>query len=174
MMLPDLIAIVTLLASISLASERLVEILKAYLPQHLFQEVPAPAGSPPEVVAAAARAEAKRKARVHMLAVLCGIVTAALASPAITNYTNLFTDKSHFPQPLSTILIILALGLFSSGGSGLWNSVLEYLLKVKGIKDAEEKLAASKAEKLKAETDKAEAEKAQAEAAKARAETKPG
>lgn len=173
-MLSELIAIVTLLVSISLASERLVEILKAYLPQHLFQEVPAPDCSHPEVVVAAALAEAKRKARVHMLAALCGIVTAALASPAITNYTNLFTDKSHFPQPLSTILIILALGLFSSGGSGLWNSVLEYLLKVKGIKDAEDKLAASKAEKLKAETDKAKAEKAQAEAAKARAETKPG
>jgi hypothetical protein len=168
MILTDLIAIVTLLSAISVASERLVEIVKAFVLPSWFQEVVMPAaGAPAAEVVAATRMETRRKARIHILAVVCGIVTALLASPVLKNYTALFNSGG------DQTLIIVALGFFASGGSSLWNTVLEYLLKVKSIKDSDDKMTAARADKLKATAEKARAdtEKAQAEAEKARAET---
>lgn len=106
-----LTAIVSILITLSIASERLVEIIKGLMPP-LNQENSNPTK------------EGWRRASIQVLAIVSGIFTAWLAShvPEGGIGNNLFT--------------ILAFGLLASGGSAFWNSILEYLLKVKDIKEA--------------------------------------
>lgn len=107
-----LASIVGLLIALSIASERLVEIIKG-LSQFLDKQ------HDDETK------ERRRRAALQVLAVAAGIVTAFLARPVI-------------PQeivPATSTLSILALGLLASGGSGFWNSVLTYLLEVKNLKE---------------------------------------
>lgn len=105
-----------------MASERLVEIIKGAIPW-LNQQNSNP------------RTEGWRKAIIQFLAVVAGIITAYLASPAIPAFIpHDFTGK-------------LALGLLASGGSGFWNSILTYVTSAKDIKaaDAEAKRVALRA-----------------------------
>jgi hypothetical protein len=110
---PDkLSTIVTLLVALSVASERLVEIIKGYFPS-LNLELKDP------------KQEGRRKANLQFLAVVAGIVTALLARPVL-------------PAGLpGGILPTLALGLLASGGSGFWNSIQSYVLKLKELKKAQ-------------------------------------
>lgn len=106
--------IVALILALSVASERLVEIIKGFV-KNLDKENPDP------------EKEARRRSYLQILAVCSGILTAFLAQGAIPE--NIYKPSGH--------LSILALGLLASGGSGLWNSVLTYLGKVKDIKKLE-------------------------------------
>jgi hypothetical protein len=108
---------VTLLIALSIASERLVEIIKNAIPW--LNQKNSDSGK-----------EGWRKALLQALAVAAGILTAFLAGPAVGNIVA---------GPWDTVPGLLALGLLASGGSGLWNSILTYLLKVKDIKGAEAK-----------------------------------
>lgn len=106
--LTELTALVSLIAALSIASERLVEIIKGYCPS-LDQQKTDP------------KEEGKRRSNLQMLAVASGIVTALLAS----NYV-----PAQLSEP-SKGWSIIGLGLLASGGSGFWNAILTYLLKVK-------------------------------------------
>jgi hypothetical protein len=117
--LTKLTTIVGLLVALSLASERLVEIIKGLVPWLDLEKK-----QPTE--------EGRRRSAIHAIAVVAGIVTAVLALPIIGSVIQL-------PEPTS--LWIVALGLLASGGSSLWNSVLGYLLSVKDIKEQVAKLA---------------------------------
>ena len=108
----DLVTIVTLLITLSIASERLVEIVKGTLP-FLNKENPD------------STKEGWRRAVLQAMAVGAGIVTALLARPVISDVV---------PGAWASVPGLLALGLLASGGSGLWNSILGYLLRVKDIK----------------------------------------
>jgi hypothetical protein len=137
-----LISIISALFTLSVASERLVEIIKGFFPQLNEQNLEG-------------QAEALRKAKISILAVVCGIVTSFLASPLLAGiFRDLFKDSAcplfiswfgsmgsdvpcGFNLNANGFLLILALGLLASGGSSLWNSVLEYLLKIKDLKRAE-------------------------------------
>lgn len=112
----NLTAIISLLVALSVASERLVEIVKGLIPA-LNQENPDPTK------------EGWRRAILQILAVAAGIITAFLASPVVPG--NIFHGVTGN----------LALGLLASGGSGFWNSILSYANKAKEVKSAE---AASK------------------------------
>jgi hypothetical protein len=169
-----LIAIVTILITLSIATERLVEIIKGFFPK-LSQEIPAELPEDtPEKVLARQKTEAWRKAKVSFLAVICGIITAFLASPLLASiFTDTFKNSScplfiswfsslgvnspcGFNLNFNGVLLILALGLLASGGSSFWNSILEYLLKVKDLK----KVDVQKAQALKnIEIERAHAEK---------------
>lgn len=106
-----LIAIVSILITLSIASERLVEIIKGLVP-FLNQE-----NSDPTI-------EGRRRSSIQVLAVLSGVFTAWLAS--------------NIPESgIQGVFTIAAFGLLGSGGSAFWNSILEYLLKVKDIKQVE-------------------------------------
>ncbi len=108
-----LTAIVGVLIALSIASERLVEIIKG-----LFPKLTGKSGT--------VKGEGLRCAANQVLAVVAGIVTAWLASSAI-------------PQevlPIKNWWEIIALGLLASGGSGFWNAVLSYVLQVKDLKEA--------------------------------------
>ena len=109
-----LAAIVSVLVALSVASERLVEIIKG-LVSFLNQEN------------SDKKKEGWRRAALQALAVLAGIITALLAQPAI---------KGVVPGLSEHWTGIVALGLLSSGGSGFWNAILTYVLNVKDIKEA--------------------------------------
>lgn len=119
----NLTVIVTLLIALSIASERLVAIIQGVIP-FLSQEN------------VNAIKESWRKASIQLLAVISGITTALLSSPVITEtLASLFCDpKNGCDQNWNATPAIFALGLLASGGSGFWNSILEYLLKVKDLK----------------------------------------
>ncbi|HEV8356004.1 MAG TPA: hypothetical protein VGQ17_04465 [Gemmatimonadales bacterium] len=112
------VAIVGLLVALSVASERLVEIIKGVIP-------------PLTGKSTVQWKEGVRRTVNQLLAVGAGILTAYLARPAI-------------PQealPATNDTTIIALGLLASGGSGFWNAVLTYVLQVKDIKEAAVKTA---------------------------------
>ena len=111
--LNNLSEIVAVILALSIASERLVEIIKGLIPFLTQEHTTDP------------RKEAWRRAALHILAVVAGIVTARLAQPVIPTK----------PGALSSDFSFLALGLLASGGSGLWNSVLTYFLRIKDIKE---------------------------------------
>lgn len=111
----DLATVVSLLVALSVASERLVEIVKG-MSKFLRQEQPNPAR------------EGWRRAALQALAVVAGIVTAFLARPALPATLEPLTHST---------LSVLALGLLASGGSGFWNAVLTYLLQVKNVRKFE-------------------------------------
>jgi hypothetical protein len=106
---------VSFLAALSVATERLVEIVKGSIPW-LNQENKDPTK------------EGWRQAALHLLAAIAGIITTLLAAPAI---------QGTLPVQLSTYPGILALGLLASGGSGFWNSILTYVGAAKDIKKAQ-------------------------------------
>jgi undecaprenyl pyrophosphate phosphatase UppP len=89
-----LAAIVSVLVALSVASERLVEIIKG-LSKFLNQEN------------SDERKEGWRRAALQLLAVVAGIITALLAQPAI---------KGVVPGLSEHLTGIVALGLLASGG----------------------------------------------------------
>jgi drug/metabolite transporter (DMT)-like permease len=100
---------VSLLAAISIAAERLVEIVKGLCPW-----LAKPKDDP--------RMELRRKAALQILAAIAGTVTAYLASQI---------EDSPVPDSWGAFVV---LGVMSSGGSGLWNALLGYLKAIKDIK----------------------------------------
>lgn len=118
-----LTTIVTLILALSVASERLVEIIKGFIPGLDKQILDDP------------KAEGRRRSYLQILAVLSGVLTALLA-------------QDYIPKEIADAAkgwSILGLGLLASGGSGFWNSILTYVMKVKDIKkvEAEEKKKAA-------------------------------
>jgi hypothetical protein len=107
-------SIVTLLAALSVASERLVEIVKGLF-SFLSAENPD------------ATRERWRKTTLQILALVAGLLTAWL-----TKDTS--AVKALIPD---TTLAWIPLGLLASGGSGFWNSIQTYLAKAKELKKAE-------------------------------------
>jgi len=109
---PDIQAIVGLLLAVSIASERLVEIIKGYVPWlNEAHENPV--------------TEGRRRAALQIIAVIAGIITAYLASPILAESLTAIKDHN---------LAIISVGLLASGGSAFWNAVLSYLLQVKELK----------------------------------------
>jgi hypothetical protein len=115
----DLIPFVTLLASISLASERLVEIIK-----NLSVSLNTPQPADP-------KAEGRRQAKIYVIAFLSGMLTTYLAGETVG------WESIGLPWGASAgakWFHCTALGILACGGSGLWNSILSYLVKVKDLK----------------------------------------
>jgi hypothetical protein len=108
---------VGLLVTLSVASERVVEIIKGLVP--FLNEK-----------SSDATVEGRRRTLLQALAVAAGIGTALLSQTAI---------QAAIPNSSMGVGEVVALGLLASGGSGFWNSVLTYINKVKDIKarDAE-------------------------------------
>lgn len=99
----DILAgLLALLVALSVASERLVEIIKGLIPW-LDN-----AHSDPT-------REGWRRAALQSLAVISGVFTAWLAQPALGAML-----KVNWSGPATYV----ALGFLASGGSGLWNGVL--------------------------------------------------
>lgn len=106
--------IVTFILALSIASERLVEIIKGWIPFLNTQS-------------ADPITENRRRSILQALAVASGIITALLAREYI---------PKEIVQPKS-VWAVIGLGLLASGGSGFWNSILSYILKLKDLTKAE-------------------------------------
>ncbi len=119
-----LTSIVSVILTLSIASERLTDIIKGFIPWLDKSNTVDP------------KKESLRRSLVQVLAVAAGVFTAFLASSYIPPEVAKRAD----------FWSILGLGLLASGGSGLWNSVLTYLAKLKDIKKAEAFLALKKAQ----------------------------
>ncbi len=117
----ELESIIGLLLAVSIASERLVEIIKGYFPW-LNEEKQNPVS------------EGRRKSALQLLAVSAGIVTAFLAQPILADSLSNMNNQG---------LKILSVGLLASGGSAFWNAILSYMLQVKNLKKQEVKLSSS-------------------------------
>ena len=73
------------------------------------------------------------------MAVCSGIITTWLARPALADI---------LPHAWTSLPAIFALGFLASGGSGLWNAVLSYVLNVKNMKKEEVKELQKKSEQI--------------------------
>lgn len=102
-----------LVVAISVATERIVEIIKGFFP-FLNQQ------------STDAAIEGRRKAIIQLLAATSGVGTILLVAPMFP--ANNFTDNW---------LGKIALGLIASGGSGFWNSIQGYVAQAKEVKKAE-------------------------------------
>ncbi|MGI4833777.1 MAG: hypothetical protein ACRYFK_09985 [Janthinobacterium lividum] len=107
-MLENLSNLLTVVLALSVASERLVAIVKNLIPW-LRSEQPG--------------TKAARKLVLQVLAVLAGIATA-------------FLGQELLAAPLKGRGHLVVLGLLASGGSGFWKSVLGYVSSVQDIKQA--------------------------------------
>lgn len=102
-----------------MASERLVEIVKGVIPWLTREKLKD------------SWRECWRRAILHILAVGAGILTAYLSSDVIRQTIDGAEKLTWGPG------CYVVVGFLISGGSGLWNSILTYLLKVKDLKSAE-------------------------------------
>jgi hypothetical protein len=107
----NLPTLITLLIALSVATERVVEIVKGFFWQlNEAREDP--------------RLEAKRRFWLHLLAVGGGIAVTLAAWPAVREVVPGTGDWT----------MVAALGLLASGGSGFWNTILSYVLKIKDLR----------------------------------------
>jgi hypothetical protein len=108
MSLPDITKFVTLLAAMSVSVERVVEILKGFIPYLNTAATPA-------------SAENRRRAILHVIAAAVGSLMAFLASDQIA--------KLPAAQPLLDLhwLGYAIMGLLTAGGSAFWNHVLDII-----------------------------------------------
>src|SRR5438105_1675086 len=96
--------VVGLLAALSVASERLVEIIKGFIPSLDKKETDA-------------NQETWRRAKLHLIAVGCGIITALVSGFALPDAVQNLLPK----QDLTSIHYwtgAIVLGFLASGGSG--------------------------------------------------------
>ena len=114
-------AIATLLGALSVASERLVEIMKGFVP---FLD----AKNDNPVM------EGRRRSVLHGLAIIAGIATAYIARFSMGGVLPDSLVVTEGGQEAVSLMGVVGLGVLASGGSGLWNSVLGYANKVKEIK----------------------------------------
>ncbi len=119
MNIENISTLVALLVALSVASERLVDIIKGVVPFLNRENLDA-------------KKEGWRRSSLQTLAVVSGIVTTLLTQHTI---------KGIVGGPWDSPAGILALGLLASGGSGFWNAVLKY---VAGLKDLQNQLVAEK------------------------------
>ena len=110
----DLASLVALILALSIASERLVEIIKGALPFLNKENTDA-------------KREGWRRSALHALAVISGVITAYMVSDYIPKESA---------GPVKDIGVV-GLGLLASGGSSFWNSIATYVLKVKDLKKLE-------------------------------------
>jgi DMSO reductase anchor subunit len=76
-----------------------------------------------------AKQEGWRQAALHLLAAVCGVVTAWMASFSLPMNT--------VPDWLGKGWGICIFGLMVSGGSGFWNSILSYVKATKDIQQSQ-------------------------------------
>jgi hypothetical protein len=120
-MLDQLTALVSTLLALSLAVERVVEILKGLI--RVWPFTPQEDGDK----------EDRRSAAIHILSAIIGSVIAALGHIAIIGSWNA-------SSPLDNTTNVVLAGLLSCGGSAFWNHVLDILKAMKVNREAQARL----------------------------------
>jgi hypothetical protein len=107
------------IVGLSFATERLTEITKATFFPKLLKEI-----TDNEV------SEARRQAKIQVLAAFSGIVVTGLSYPITGEYFKGFFS-GQLSDAFAGILTIISLGLLASGSSGAWNNILGAILRLK-------------------------------------------
>ncbi len=112
------------LLGLSMAAERLVTILRGIPWLALPKQDPLPPTAGVAERKGAVIAEAKRSAKINLLAVATGIISAELAHAI-----------GALPVATSQLGVVM-FGVLAGAGSGFWNAILSYVLQVKDLKKA--------------------------------------
>lgn len=113
--------LIALMVALSMATERLVEITRGFVP---FTEK---------------LSSTWRQSTLKAHAAIAGIAVTFMAEPMIAGT---------LPEQWNNSMGLVVLGLLASGGSGLWHTVLDYMMEMKTIKKQaalQEKLATQRA-----------------------------
>ncbi len=121
-MLDKLSILVPVLVVISLASERLIAIIKSVFPG-LQEERKTPAGD------IDLQADRRRQLSVQVLAFVTSYISVALAFGKVSPIDGVAIGDVQYS--------VAALALLGSGGSAFWNNILGYTKAVKDIKTAD-------------------------------------
>jgi hypothetical protein len=125
----DFFQLMSVLSVLAIASERLVESIKKLFPSLSITPVttsPNPA-NPSKIDP---KKDFKREGWVSFIAIICGIATSAMA------YWAKVPEIKWSADTVNIIGQILLYGLLISGGSRLWNPLMEWL---KAFKDQKQK-----------------------------------
>jgi len=106
-----LASLLSIVLALSVATERLVEIIKGFMPG-----LDQPKEDP--------RQESRRRSYLQIMAVIGGVITAYLSRDALP------TEIPFFQHDFG----LVCLGLLASGGSGFWNAILTYTAQAKELK----------------------------------------
>ena len=128
----QLSTLVALLAALSVAAERLVDIVKNWFPASLAEEQKDNEGKVDK------KKEGLRKVKLQGLAIGASIITVILAWPAIAGSVP-GAPSGGWWTSVPGVLTIVAVGILVSGGSGFWNKIVGYVGAVRDVKkeDAE-------------------------------------
>ncbi len=134
----DLAVFATLMGAISVATERLVEVTRGFwkwIGEGLLGLGEDRAGISSLLWPVLEEGETVNPMRPQLLAVVAGCVTVWLAWTPISQVIfPVWKNLTAGSEPtMGKVETVLALGLLSSGGSGLWNSVLGFANKLKLI-----------------------------------------
>jgi Sec-independent protein translocase protein TatA len=143
----QLSTLVALLAALSVAAERLVEIVKNWFPASLAEEQKDAEGN------VDVGKEGRRKVIVQILAIVASIITVILAWPAIAGSVP-GAPSGGWWTSFTGWLTIVAIGILVSGGSGFWNKIVGYVGAVRDLKNGT-------TEQTEAETEQTQAEQVQ-------------
>lgn len=120
-MLDSLPAIITMIIALSVAAERVVEIIKSMVPWL-------------ETSHTDRTTEARRRAALQVIAIVAGCFVAYATWPIIAQVLAAPGEPVPAGRHLPTVL---GVGLLASGGSGFWNSILTYVLSIKELRRAD-------------------------------------
>jgi hypothetical protein len=116
MNLSALTSFTTLMMAISIAVERMVEVLKGWFPNsRLFK---------PNTNSTT---EAHRCAWIHVLSGACGFVVAAVGNVDIFHVLGVSGPKALIGHPVYDVLSWSITGILASGGSAFWNHALDLI-----------------------------------------------
>ncbi len=130
MSIEDITALSTLLVAIGLASERLVTIVKTFLPEHLAKE----RKSDKEVVDPVE--DRMRRIGVLLIAYLAAwITTSFLASGGFDPFGEIV-----FGSENSTSIPVFLIAFLSMGGSAFWSNIIGYTSAIKDIRKQQKEI----------------------------------
>jgi hypothetical protein len=135
----QLSVIVALLAALSVAAERLVDIVKNLFPTYLAEEQKIVQGgnvAAEDVGKIDPKKEGFRKVVLQVLPIVASIVTVMLAWPAVAGSVP-GAPPGGWWTSVSGIATIIATGVLVSGGSGFWNKVVGYIGEVRDLKQGQ-------------------------------------
>jgi hypothetical protein len=140
----QLSTLVALLAALSVAAERLVDIVKNWFPTQLAEEQNDNEGK------VDAKKEGRRKVYLQLLAIVASIITVILAWPAIAGSLPGAPPVAWWTGVQGWVTI-LAAGILVSGGSGFWNKIVGYVGAVRDLRMEDTQKTAAETEKTAAE-----------------------
>ena len=121
----EITKLISIVLAISLASERLVTLIKTFFPSLASTTADPGTGVPPPV--------AGKEQRRQLLVMAIAFISAWLTASFCAKGGNFDPFGSIDIGPPATLIPVWVFGLLASGGSAFWTSLLGYVKAVKGV-----------------------------------------